>query len=68
MGTLNKDLAVGFTEDVKKNLIEVDAHITSEMSEEIDNSGTDDQGKINMDELEAKMHEESIDGEKLRAE
>jgi hypothetical protein len=69
MGSLNKDLAIGLVEDVKKNMMDVQKHITEDLSvdQAIDQSD-DSQGKINMAEFEAKMHAMTEDGEKIQKE
>jgi hypothetical protein len=53
MGSLNKELAVGLVDDVKKNLLDVTHHIEQDLSidQDIDQS-SDSQGKMNMAELE----------------
>lgn len=65
MGSLNKELAVGLIEDVKKNLVDVTHHIEQDLSvdTDIDQSG-DTQGKLNMAEFEEKLHAMSEDGAK----
>ena len=67
MGSLNKELAVGLVEDVKKNLMDVTHHIEQDLSVDQDvDSSADSQGKLNMAELEKELHSMSEDGEKMQ--
>jgi hypothetical protein len=66
MGSLNKELAVGLVEDVKKNLADVTHHIEQDLSVDTDiDQSADSQGKINMAEFEEKLHAMSDDGAKV---
>ena len=67
MGSLNKELAVGLVEDIKKNLMDVTHHIEQDLSVDQDvDSSADSQGKLNMAELEKELHSMSEDGEKMQ--
>jgi hypothetical protein len=71
MGSLNKELAVGLVEDVKKNLHDVAKHIDEDIvaaDQGSDDQSEDSQGKLNMAEFEAKMHNLSEDGAKAQKE